>query len=694
MKTWRLDTPSQTIVLVQRGDSLPFVCYWDSALPIYEDLEQIALSNEGDILGGMLDDLPLTSLSPQISATYQGQLGSIFRGTDGKNVFPRFTEREADVQNNAIKFTCIDPKTGVTLIFDLIAHIESDMFELKTTAKCATPMFIEWLSTPVLPATQNSVETIEITGRWCGEFQHNHHPWSAGSRLRDTASGRTGHESFPGLIIPEVVTTNSNGACFGFHYGWSGGRKMITEQLPDGRRQVQFGHANDAHSELVLEKETASLFVTYSDQGFNGLAKNFQHHARAHVLPFKASERPRPVHYNCWEAVYFNHELGELKEIAERAAALGAERFVLDDGWFGKRDDDHSSLGDWTIDERKFPDGLMPLIDHINGLGMEFGIWFEPEMVNPDSELYRAHPDWALGAPDQLLGRHQMLLNLTLPEVRDYLFNAVNDILSNHPITYVKWDHNRVLPFQLTAQTFGFYELIKRLRDANPEVEFESCASGGGRIDFGVLEHCQRVWLSDSNDAIERFLMQHNAALWLPSDVVGSHVGPRKCHTSGRVLSMSFRAYVAASRHMGFEMDPRELTEEEFATLKDITQWYKDNREWMHAGFTQRLDIADPSQLGEICIAQDKDRFVAFVAQMTPAEAILAKPTRLTGLNPDARYKITLRNPEDAATTSRGKTALSHRSLEMSGKSLMQQGFRLPSAFPATMWVIEGQHLS
>lgn len=694
MQTWRVDTPSQTIVLVQKGASLPFVCYLDSALPIYEDLEQIALSNHGDILGGMLDELPPMSLSPQISETYQGQLGSIFRDQQGKNIFPRFTKCLADVSTNAITFTCSDPHTGITLIFDIIGHIESDMFELKTTAKSKMPVFVEWLSTPVLPATQNSDKTIEVTGRWCGEFQFNEHPWSAGARLRDTASGRTGHESFPGLIIPEIGTTNSQGACYGFHYAWSGGRKMMTEQLPDGRRQVQFGHANDVHSELVTEKETASLFVCYTEQGFNGIAKSFQHHARAHVLPFKASDRPRLVHYNCWEAVYFNHQLDELKDIASKAKSLGAERFVLDDGWFGKRDDDRSSLGDWTIDPRKFPDGLTPLIEHVNALDMEFGIWFEPEMVNPDSDLYRAHPEWALGAPDQLLGRHQMLLNLTLPEVRDYLFDAVNDILSNHPITYVKWDHNRVLPFQLAAQTLGFYDLIKRLRDANPDVEFESCASGGGRIDFGVLQHCQRVWLSDSNDAIERFLMQHNAAIWLPSDVVGSHVGPRHCHTSGRILSMSFRAYVAASRHMGFEMDPRELTEDEFNTLSDITAWYKENRDWMHSGFTQRLDIADPSQLGEICISQDKDRFVAFIAQMTPADAILAKPTRLTGLIPDARYKITLRNPEDAATTSRGHTALSNGSLEMSGQSLMHHGFRLPSAFPATMWVIEGRHLS
>lgn len=693
MKTWRIDTPSQTMVFAKKGASLPFVCYWDAALPSDEDLYSLALSTEYDITGGMLDDVPEISLCPHAGTTFQGQFGGIFRKQNGRSIQPKFNDITAQQSDDKLSFTCTDEAIGLTLIFEILSYPDTDMLALKTRLVSEKPIFVNWLSAPVLPASQHSDHSIEISGRWCGEFQMNEIPWTQGARLRQTQSGRTGHETFPGLIVPKTQTTNIQGGVFAFHYAWSGGHKMITEELSDGRRQVQFGHAEDIDIELVTETETAPLLVSYSSNGLNGVAQNFQRHTRANILPFKASERPRLVHYNCWEAIYFDHNLEDLKEIADIACELGAERFVLDDGWFGRRDDDTNSLGDWHIDKTKFPDGLMPLISHINQLGLEFGLWFEPEMINPDSELYQLHPDWILSDENQLLGRNQMVLDMRKTEVRDYLFERIDAILSDHKITYVKWDHNRVLPYPLAAQTDGFYDLLKRLRSAHPDVEFESCSAGGGRIDLGVLQHCQRVWLSDSNDAIERWKMQHNAALWLPADVVGSHVGPRKCHTSGRVLPMSFRAYVAASRHMGFEMDPRELTEDETKILKDVTQWYRQNRDWMHQGCVNRLEQSDPAVLSEICVSDQTDRFVAFIGQITTSDPVFARPQRLTGLNEDSFYEVKLRNPEDAARQSKGPIALRDKTLKLSGKSLMQDGLRLPAAFPATMWVVEGQEV-
>ena len=288
-----------------------------------------------------------------------------------------------------------------------------------------------------------------------------------------------------------------------------------------------------------------------------------------------------------------------------RAAALGAERFVLDDGWFGRRDDDTTSLGDWTIDRRKWPDGLGPLIDRVHALGMVFGLWVEPEMVNRDSDLWRAHPDWLLGPDDQIPGRAQYVLDLARAEVRDHLFAAISAVLADYPVDYVKLDHNRVLPVADAAQADGFYDLLDRLRAAHPAVEFESCASGGGRIDFGVLARSHRVWLSDSNDALERLRIQHDAALFLPGAVTGAHVGPRSSHSSGRILPVAFRAWVAAQRHMGFEMDLRELTDAEAATLASVTAWWKANRGWLMHAAIHRLDSADPAVLAEIQIAED-----------------------------------------------------------------------------------------
>ena len=465
---------------------------------------------------------------------------------------------------------------------------------------------------------------------------------------------------------------------------------MLAEELPDGRRQVQFGHPLGAETEAGTTFETAELIAAVSTTGLNGIATTFQQDIRDRVVQWPDAARPRPVHYNCWEAVYFDHKLDTLAEFATRAAALGAERFVLDDGWFGTRDDDTTSLGDWTIDRRKWPQGLHPLIDHVHSLGMTFGLWFEPEMVNPDSDLYRAHPDWMLGPVDQTTGRGQMVLNLSLPKVRENLFQQVSAVLAEYAIDYIKWDHNRLLPVVDAAQTRGIYDLIDRLRAAHPTVEIESCASGGGRIDAGILARTHRVWLSDSNDALERLRMQHDAALFLPSAITGSHVGPRHCHTSGRVLPMAFRAWVAAQRHLGFEMDLRELTEDEALTLARVTRWWKDNRDWTMAGVILRLDSDDPAVTAEMQLAADGGRFVVFAGQAETSRQSLPRPLRLTGLDPLAQYEIRLFNPEDAPRQSRGPNALKTSPLTLSGQTLMTRGILLPVAWPATMWVVEG----
>ena len=324
---------------------------------------------------------------------------------------------------------------------------------------------------------------------------------------------------------------------------------------------------------------------------------------------------------------------------------------------------------------------------------MTFGLWFEPEMVNPDSDLFRAHPDWMLGPVDQVTGRNQMVLNLALPQVRDYLFDAIDAVLREYPIDYIKWDHNRLLPLVDADQTRGTWALLDRLRAAHPGVEIESCASGGGRIDAGILARTHRVWLSDSNDALERLRMQHDAALFLPSAITGSHVGPRKSHTSGRILPMAFRAWVAAQRHMGFEMDLRALTQEETETLSAVTAWYKANRDWMMAGTIHRLPSPDPAVMAEMQLAQDGHRFVVFVGQAQASGQILPKPLRLTGLDPDARYHVALRNPDDRPPQSRGPSALKSGPITLTGRALMGQGILMPVAWPATLWVIEGERL-
>ena len=691
-RTYRLDDGRQTLVLAAHLDRLPVVTYWGPTLPDTDVLEDLHAAAIIDVTGGMLDENPDLSICPEATRSFPGQPGLIVRDTDGTPLLPKFCFASEN-HTNGLALTYADDANGLTLTVTFAIDDETHIITCQTTLDADRPVHLHWLAAPVMPAPQLSDEMIDVSGRWCGEFQLARTPWSAGMRYRENRTGRTGHEHFPALIIPCRGATNTMGEAYAFHYGWSGGHRMVAEELQDGRRQIQWGHAARMETDPATQFKTAPLYITYSNTGLNGCAVAFQRHLRDRIVTWPKPDAPRPVHYNCWEAVYFDHKLPVLMDIADRAAKLGAERFVLDDGWFGERDDDTRSLSDWTVDPRKYPDGLTPLISHVHSLGMTFGLWFEPEMINTDSDIHRAHPDWALGSEDQILGRQQKALNMALPAVRDFLYDRMSAILRDNDIDYIKWDHNRVLPMPDASQTRGSYALIDRLRADFPHVEIESCASGGGRIDFGILQRTQRVWLSDSNDAKERLRIQHDAALFLPLSVTGSHVGPRHCHTSGRVLDITFRAWVAAQRHMGFEMDPRELDDRETKVLTDVTTWWKANRHWMQRADILRLESADDAVIAEQQLSREKDRFVVFAGKAETSAQISPRPLRLTNLDPMSMYKIGLINRDDAHHLSRGTPALKTRTMELSGAFLMNRGITLPWSFPERMWVVEGTKL-
>ncbi len=692
-KTWRLDDGHQTLVFASDNGYIPACIYWGQTLLPTENLEALAAATRLDVTGGMLDDNPPLNLCPLSYDSFPGQPGLQLRNQNGQPVICQLRLTDAEAIDGHFNVSASDETNGLSWQAHFEVCPDTGVISCHSSLSSLSPVFVEWLSAPVLPAPQQADEFIEFSGRWCGEFQTSRLPWSAGRRVRNNTTGRSGHEHFPGLYLPCLGASNTCGEVYAMHYGWSGGHGMVAEEMPDGRRQIQFAHAAGSETEAVTEASSARLYLSRSDLGLNGCALAFQRHLREQIVSWPAASLPRPVHYNCWEAVYFDHNIEELTEIAAIAAELGAERFVLDDGWFGRRDDDTSSLGDWQVDARKYPQGLGPLIDSVTSLGMGFGLWFEPEMVNLDSELARAHPDWILGPADQIEGRQQRVLDISKSAVSNYLFEKLHGLLSEYDIGYIKWDHNRVLPSADAAQARAHIQLLKRLRDAHPQVEIESCASGGGRIDFGVLQQTQRVWLSDSNDALERLRIQHDAALFLPAAVTGSHVGPRHCHTSGRVLDINLRAWTAAQRHFGFEMDPRELTSEEAGVLKKVCAWWKQNRDWLFDADILRLDGVDKSIIAEIQVARDASRFVAFVAQVSTSSQILPRPQRLSGLDPDASYEIELLTRESSPRLSRRDLLLKSDSFTASGSWLMQAGLNLPWAFPATIHVIEGRRL-
>ena len=331
---------------------------------------------------------------------------------------------------------------------------------------------------------------------------------------------------------------------------------------------------------------------------------------------------------NTWESVYFDHDLDVLFELARRGARVGVERFVLDDGWFGARRGDRSGLGDWVVSKDVYPLGLAPLIEHVESLGMDFGIWVEPECVNEDSDVFRSHPEWALvdRGREPIRGRNQLVLNLANEEAFDHVFGQLDRLLSENRIAFVKWDMNRshVAGSGLDgaagshAQTLAVYRLIEELRDRHPHVEFESCASGGGRVDLGMIERVDRVWASDTIDALERQEILRGLSLTLPLEFIGSHIGSRTAHTTGRRHSLAFRGLTAFFGHLGIEWNLIEATDEELESLAQIVALYKESRELLHSGRFTYFDLAqplvDPAAVAFGVIASDRsEALVAYV---------------------------------------------------------------------------------
>jgi alpha-galactosidase len=687
VECWRLDNGGRTAVLASFAGGVPALVWFGPPLPQAEDLETLALATVPNVSSGQLDpSVPLT-LCPVATTGWQGSPGIVVRDAYGAELLFDWRVRKSSIRPDG--FTCwtveTDGATGEIRLEIAASLFETGILSIEIACVREEKLRLDWLA-PTVPVPARMPRVIDHGGRWTGEFQRQENRFTLGQYVRESREGRTGHAHFPGMVFASDACGEAHGDCMAVTMPWSGGHRILAEEMPDGRRHVQCGY------DPATQGFKREMLLAVSDAGFNGLTQQMQRHIRE-----KLSERiARPVHYNCWEAVYFRHEVEELKQIASIAADLGAERFVLDDGWFKGRNDDTTSLGDWTVDPKKFPDGLHPLVDHVTGLGLRFGIWFEPEMVNKDSDLYRAHPDWVLGPENQPAGRNQFVLDLTTPRVTDYLYDCISAILGEYPIDYVKWDHNRILTGAKPQQTIELYRLLTRLNRAFPNVDFESCASGGGRIDYGILAHATRVWLSDSNDAMERLRMQHEAARWLPPEFVGSHVGPRRCHTSGRILPIAFRAWVAAQRHMGFEMDPRELTDEEAAVLKSVTAWWKSNRDFLFSARQYLLDANDSEVFAEIHVDEGKNRFILFKGQAGSSRSIAARPLGLAGLDPDAIYEAQLINPDDVAPVLNKNAAtgfMRGEKLRLSGRALIQSGMPLPNAFPATMYVVEGHRI-
>ncbi len=543
----------------------------------------------------------------------------------------------------------------------------------------------------VVPVPEHVTEALDFTGRHCLERVPQRHRIGDGTWLRTGQSGKPGPDSPTMLVAGTQAFGFGHGEVWAMHVAWSGNSRYYLERQPSGVT-VLGGGEGLLPGEVVLAAgesyATPWVHLGASVDGLDSLAAQVHGYLRAEPAHPRL---PRPVNLNVWEAVYFDHDLPRLKAVADRAAAVGVERFVLDDGWFGARRDDQAGLGDWTVSAQAWPTGLTPLIDHVHDAGMQFGLWFEPEMVNPDSELYRAHPEWILATGSRVPAawRNQQVLDFGREEVRAQLLGQVDRILTEYPIDYVKWDHNRDLVDAGSASragapgvhdaTLAFYAVLDELRRRHPAVEWESCAAGGGRIDLGVLGRVQRVWTSDMTDALSRQSIQRWTAQLVPPEYLGAHVSAPVNHQTGRTLPLDFRVGTAFFGDFGFEWDLTDAGADELARLAEWVRLYKEHRALLHSGRLVRVDSPATAVWQHAVVALDRRAAVAGYVQLDFAAAD-PPPWRVPGLDVDTRYRVSLVTP-DSSTSWRGE------GMELSGAALSQVGLPAPARSPQTVTI-------
>lgn len=469
------------------------------------------------------------------------------------------------------------------------------------------PLVIERAFSASLDLPVSRFDAVTLNGAWGRERHLTRVPLGPGVRAIQSGRGASGHQANPFLALADPDATEEHGEVRALSWLYSGNFWAGAEVSQFGTTRLQIGLNPE---EFCWRLEPGEEFVTpeavlaFSSAGFQGMSDTFHDLVREHVMPESWGHRERPIVLNNWEATYFQFTEPKLLELATVAADVGVEMFVLDDGWFGARNNDLKALGDWQVNREKLPGGIAGLAGRIHDLGLKFGLWVEPEMISPDSDLARAHPDWALGVPGRTRseGRHQWVLDLSRDDVADWMIGWLDDLLTRAPIDYIKWDMNRNMSEVGSALAaperqgetsyrylLGLYRVLGELTARHPEVLFESCSGGGGRFDLGMLFFMPQTWTSDDSDAIERLAIQHGTSLVYPPIAMAAHVSAVPNHQMGRVTPLATRGWVAMSANFGYELDLTRLPAEELAEIREQTRQYRKVRSLVQFGRFRRL---------------------------------------------------------------------------------------------------------
>ncbi|MDX2703587.1 alpha-galactosidase [Streptomyces sp. PA03-6a] len=655
-----------TAFVVELTEPVPRVLHWGADLgPLSaDDLAALSLTAEPAVLNNSPDTPRRFTVWPTEADGWAGtpaHHGHLDGGAAAPRLVTTGTAVRQDAEGGELAVSLTDAAAGldITITYRLqpsgVLAVHSEI----TRQRTADPAPYDLAQvTALLPLPRRAGEILDFTGKWSRERSPQRRPLAHGTYAREVRRGK------PGLDSPYLVAVGvpgfgfREGEVWGLHVAWSGDQRYLVEQLPEGagvHAAVLGGGELLRAGEVRLAPgdthRTPVCHYAWSGTGLDGLADRF--HTLLRDRPGHP-RRARPVILNSWEAVYFDHDPERLLRLADRAAEVGVERFVLDDGWFRGRRSDRAGLGDWRVDREVWPAGLAPLADHVRSLGMEFGLWVEPEMVNLDSDLAREHPDWVL-APARGAGpsaRHQHVLDLSHPGVVTYLLGALDALIEEYGIAYLKWDHNREVHEAVGgpadrpvahAQVEALYLLLDTLRRRHPALEIESCASGGGRVDLGVLARTDRVWASDCNDPVERQSIQRWTGQLLPPELVGAHVGPTPSHTTARVGSDTFRLATALFGHPGIEQDITRCTPEELARLTAWTALYRELRPLLHGGRTVRADLPGDATLLHGVVAHDATAALYCWARVATSPEGQSGRVPLPGLAPALRYRVRVR---------------------------------------------------
>ena len=516
-------------------------------------------------------------------------------------------------------------------------------------------VIVEKASSACLDFIAGEYDLISFYGRHAMERNLQRVPIVHGSQLIGSRRGASSHQYNPAVLVAERGAGEDSGKCCGMIFVYSGNFQCEAEKDQYGQTRVLMGLQSDLFHYALNPGESLVVPETilgFSNRGLGELSRMFHRCIREHVCRGKYSRQVRPVLLNSWEAAYFNFNADTVCRLAESAAELGIDMVVMDDGWFGKRDDDNSGLGDWQVNEGKLGCTLGEMIEKINCLGVKFGIWIEPEMVSEDSDLYREHPDWAMHIPGRkpVRGRNQLVLDFSREDVRSYIFERICDVLDQGNVEYVKWDMNRNITDVYSAETsqgkviydyvLGVYDFLEKLIQKYPNILIEGCCGGGGRFDAGMLYYTPQIWCSDNTDAVDRVRIQYGTSFLYPISAVGSHVSAVPNHQTGRITSLHTRGVVAMAGTFGYELDPGKLTEEERTEIKEQVRQYKRYAELIQKGSYYRL--SNPFQdayAAWLFTSEDGETALLNVVMLEIHGNMEAVYVKLRGLKPDALYE-------------------------------------------------------